>query len=847
MSAPRKKRHSALHQSILLCALCAAGSQIVSAEDASKELLTDDTSGLLAEVTDGVAVQADTPPATLNVQPLNFQALNWYPRSLLSEEESAALPSFCSGMYRPYEITPLEGDRIEAEADESEMQIDGGDITLSGNVLLKQKDRVLLSDRVRWLADTGEAELSGNIRLRNAGLAVNGDRAHFNEATGEVEVYDANYSLTAKHLRGSATMLQRPDDNLLLLDDATMTFCEPDQNDWDIMASEIRLDQASGFGTAWHSRLRIKEVPVLYFPYYRFPIDDRRLSGFLDPKIAINGEGQAEDIQLPLYLNLHPQMDATITPHHVLDHGVIWENQLRHKTRLLGDGELNYNYLNHDAELDDERWLTNYQQSGRWGEHWQHDWVYNHVSDNDYFSDLNPTGTVDRTSHLPRYGRVRYADTHLRGTLLAESFQTIDENITLRNRPYRRLPQTNVIWQPLIPDTENLWNVSQTVEFTRFNRESSAIIGEDEQTLNGFRALNGDRVLADTALSYNMRWPFGFLIPKAEYRYRGYRLYDEDVADIDENPEFDTYRLSLDGTLIFEREFEALNREYQQTLEPRLFYVYSPYEEGQEDVPAFDTKDQTVTFNSLFTGDRFTGGDRLADLNQLGAGVTTRFFRDDGLEQLRFSIGRIWYFADRQVTLEGRETEEMLARETSSTLGEAEWNPNSYLSVFSFLEWDPYDDYARQRQYGVRYADKANHMLSISRSEKLTRDIETDRETFTDQLDIGVFWALTDSWALFGRQLRDLEHYENDVRQPEDPTLEALAGVEYQNCCWRAQFSYRETSRIINDRSEDFTTNKRFGWLLTIQLKGLTSFGAGTDQVLSESIYGYSRRTYHDY
>ncbi len=816
MSAPRKPRLSALSKAALICTLSAAGSVTSGAEQTAENAL-------------------------------NFQALNWYPRARLSEEEAAALPTFCGGAYRPVEITPLDGDRIEAEADESEMAINGGDISLSGNVILRQKDRILLSDQVRWLADSGEADLQGNIRLRNPGIAVNGDRAYFNETTGEVEVYDANYSLTERHLRGSALRLQRPDDDLLLLEDATMTFCEPGSNDWDIKAADIRLDQGSGFGSAWHSRLRIKEVPVLYIPYYRFPIDDRRLTGFLDPTIAINGEGQAEDIQLPFYLNLHPQMDATITPHHVLDHGMIWENQLRHKTRLLGDGELNYNYLNHDAELDEERWLTNYQQSGRWGEHWSHSWVYNHVSDPDYFRDLSPAGTVDRTTHLPRRGLVRYSDTHLQGSVLAESFQTVDENILLRNRPYRRLPQAGLTWKPLIADTENNWNLSQTLEFTRFNRESSAIINDTEQTLSGFRALNGDRTLSDTALSYDMRWPFGFLIPKAEYRYRSYRLYDEEVDEVELEPEFGAYRLSTDGTLIFEREFAALSRDYQQTLEPRLFYVYSPYEEGQEDVPAFDTKDKDVTFNSLFTGDRFTGGDRLADLNQISAGVTTRFYRDDGLEQLRFSLGRIWYFEDRRVTLEGRESEELLARETSSTLGEAEWNPNSYLSVFSFMEWDPYDNYARQRRYGVRYADKSNHMLSVSRTEKLVRDTETDRENFTDQLDIGVFWALTDSWAVFGRQLRDLEHYEQDVRQPEDATLEALAGVEYQNCCWRAQLSYREMSRVVNDSSEDFTTNKRFGWLLTIQLKGLTSLGAGTDQVLSESIYGYSRRTYHDY
>ena len=832
---------------IALSTAVSAGSFSVAAE-APLNLPTASDEALPVTRAETEVVAAVTPDETQpELLSLNFQSLNWYPRNLLSDEEAATLPTFCRGQYKPVNITPLAGDRIEAEADESEMQLEGGDIILRGDVLLRQQDRLLLSDQVRWLADRREAELNGNIRLRNAGVAVNGDRAYFNETTGEVEVFEANYALTEKHLRGSAAGLQRPDDNLLLLEEATMTFCEPGQNDWDIKASEIRLDQASGFGTAWHSRLRIKEVPVMYLPYYRFPIDDRRLTGFLDPTIAINGEGQAEEIRLPFYINLHPQMDATITPHHVLDHGVIWENQLRHKTRLLGDGELNYHYLKHDAELDEKRWLTNYQQSGRWGEHWTHRWVYNNVSDSDYFSDLNPAGSVDRTTHLPRFGQVRYADEHLHAELLAESFQTIDDNISLRNRPYRRLPQTSLTWQPLIPEPEQRWNLSQRLEFTRFNRQSSAIIDDELQTLSGFRALNGDRTLADTSISYDIQWPFGFLIPKAEYRHRNYRLYDAEVNEIEEAPSFGTHRLSLDGTLIFEREFDFFSNEYQQTLEPRLFYAYSPYEEGQEDVPAFDTKDQTITYNSIFTGDRFTGDDRLADLNQLGAGVTTRFFRDDGLEQLRFSLGRIWYFKDREVTLEGKETEDFLARETSSTLGEAEWNPTSYLSVFSFMEWDPYEDYARQRRYGVRYADKRNHMLSVSRTEKLVRDIERDTENFTDQLDIGVFWALTDSWAVFGRQLRDLEHYEEDVKQPEDQTLEVLAGVEYQNCCWRAQFSYRETSRIVNEPEENLSTNKRFGWMLTVQLKGLTSFGAGTDQILSESIYGYTRRTYHDF
>ena len=49
-----------------------------------------------------------------------------------------------------------------------------------------------------------------------------------------------------------------------------------------------------------------------------------------------------KDAAIPFYLNIAPNLDATITPHYVNEHGTLWENQLRHKTRWFGDGEANY-------------------------------------------------------------------------------------------------------------------------------------------------------------------------------------------------------------------------------------------------------------------------------------------------------------------------------------------------------------------------------------------------------------------------------------------------------------------------------------------------------------------------
>jgi len=787
------------------------------------------TTSLLASVLASATVYADT----------DYRALGWVPRSELPEEDAAALPSFCHGDYRINEIVPLDNDRIEAEADEGTLT-KAGDIALTGDVVFQRYDQILRSDNARWAPEQRIAQFTGNVSVQSNGMMLGGDNARIDDNSGQIELNRSAYVVAERHLRGTAAGISTPEDNVLLLEDATLTFCEPGQKDWDIAASTLELDQNDGFGTAWHTRLRIGEVPVLYLPYYRFPIDDRRLTGFLDPAISINELGQAEDIQIPFYLNLAPNLDATITAHHVLDHGLLWENQLRHKTALLGDGELNYGILGNDEETGEERSLLNYQQSGGWGNHWSHSWVYNRISDNDYFKDMNPTAAVNRTTHLPRRGQIAYTNTGVNGSLLVESFQTMDEDIALSNRPYRRLPQFNLA---VSPDTQSAWTLKQTLQFTRFNRQSSAIIDGTEQTLSGDAAINGDRVVADTKIQLPYTRPYGFLVPTVEYRFRGYHLYDSEPSSGDETPAFDAPRLSIDSGLFFERETTGFGSEYVQTLEPRLFYVYSPYVEGQEGVPAFDTKATSVTYASLFTGDRFTGNDRLADLNQISTGLTTRYIRDDGLEQFRAGIGRIWYFRDRDVTINGS-SNSIQERHTSSTLAEAEWNPDRYWSVFSFAEWDPYQNYMRQQRHGIRFSDELNHMLSLTSSQTETRDPDGESSYNTHQLDAGFFWALNDRWALFGRQLRDLKNYEDGERRPEHPLLESLAGLEYQNCCWRAQFAYREYSPRS---SGEFTTEKRYGWMLSIQLKGLTTLGSGTDDLLSESIYGYSRRQYHDY
>ncbi|MCH2040852.1 MAG: LPS assembly protein LptD [Saccharospirillaceae bacterium] len=795
--------------------------------------------------------------------------LNWYPSVYLSEEEQQGMMSFCSGAYRQSQITPIAGDYIEVEANESERD-QNGDTHFSGNVEFRQHDRILTGDQASWFPASQSGFFSGNVRLQTSDITLYGDRAEVDERE-QMQFTAAEYSIPARHLRGSADTIASEGDGKLKLQHATLTFCEPQSNDWDIAASELNLDQKRGIGSAWHARLRIADVPVMYLPYYRFPIGDQRTTGFLNPQFSINGQFQAEDIQLPFYLNLAPNLDATITPHHILNRGLLWESQLRHKTRWFGDGELNLGYLDSDRQQrqefadfnaalpegatnqkeSDERYLINYQQQGQINQNWSHRWVYNKVSDKDYLSNMKPTAAVDRTTHLPRRGEILFNQTDWHFDITAESFQTVDETIALKNRPYRRLPQLNLNYTPSVI---NDWQLEQELQYTRFTRDDSAKINNADVELVGFDALNGRRWLSDSAVSYPFEWPFGFLTPKAEYRHRQYQLTDADeTISQDEATELNIRhgvgRYSLDAGVYFDREFNWFGSDYQQTLEPRVFWVKSPYLAGQENIPNFDTTVSTVSFSSLFTGERFSGGDRLADLDQTSIGLTTRIIRDDGLEQFRLSLGQIQYNEDRRVQLTETATLDVAdTQSTSSTLAEVEWNPDEKWSLYHTLEWDPFEDYAKQRRYGVRFEGVDNRFLSASTNAVQTYDAENDRfETKTKQLDWGFFWSLNDRWALVGRQLRDLRSYKDEAKRPVSDVLESIAGLEYQNCCWRVQLLYRESSPKESDTESDFTTDKKYGFMLSIQLKGLTTLGGGTDALIEDAVTGYSRRKYHDF
>ena len=110
--------------------------------------------------------------------------------------------------------------------------------------------------------------------------------------------------------------------------------------------------------------------------------------------------------------------------------------------------------------------------------------------------------------------------------------------------------------------------------------------------------------------------------------------------------------LSADTGTSFERSLRFGNSDFLHTLEPRLFYLYVPYT-NQKNIPVFDTAQYDFQYYTLFRDNSFSSSDRIQDANQVTAALTSRLIDDkSGLERLKLNIGEIFYFRNRDVTLD---------------------------------------------------------------------------------------------------------------------------------------------------------------------------------------------------
>ncbi|MGH8488286.1 MAG: LPS-assembly protein LptD [Gammaproteobacteria bacterium] len=680
--------------------------------------------------------------------------------------------------------------------------------TFVGGVSLVREQQAVVADLLTYERGQGVIEAEGNLLLWDPTLFWSGKYGRLDLDNDRAHLEYGEYRLLQRRGRGGARVINLDTrENVTDLKDVDYTTCGGKVPDWQLAARRMKLDHTEEWGEAESVVLRVRETPVFYLPYITFPISDKRKTGFLPPTVGTTSDG-GFDLSTPYYWNIAPQHDATVQPRILSNRGVMLGGQYRYLLER-GEGELDVEYLPADAEFEDEsRSLVGFTHEQDFARQRGHAFLtFNRVSDSEYFEDFGSNLAVSSTRYLPRRADISYRGDYfnVRGRL--HGFQTIDPTIPVLKRPYERLPQ--IFFSTRLPARDREINLDFFGEATYFDRDDGVI---------------GGRINLKPVVSYPVYAAGGFLVPRVSLEHTQYYL--ENTAEADNRPNRTLPIVSLDSGLVFERDLDFAALPAVQTLEPRIFYLYIP-EQDQDDLPIFDTAEYDISFGQLFRENRFSGLDRLGDANQIAVAVTSRITnRDTGWEHLRASVGQIFHFEDRRVTLPDRRDPAGIAEPddtdpVSEIVAELTTRLPNGLSARGDLFWDPNEATVQKGLIGLRYGPDPDTVVNADY--RIRRDIEGLGQTLIEQTDLGFSWPLDPNWSVIGKWTYSLDTQE---------TLEAAGGFEYDSCCWGVRAVAR---RFLSSDTGEFDN----AFFVQIELKGLAGFGRSTTSYLKRSIPGY--------
>lgn len=686
---------------------------------------------------------------------------------------------------------------------------------LEGDVEVERGGQRLRADRMRYREDEDRAEARGRMLYRQEGLILGGSQGHMRLAEDQGEMDDVEYVFAETLMQGRSRHVAIESRQVVLLSDATYSTCEPGDELWNMRASRIRLNRESGRGDAWHARMMMFGVPVFYTPYVNFPIDDRRKTGLLPPTLS-QSDRTGTDISAPFYWNIAPNYDATIIPRYLSKRGMMLDNEFRYlQNRFNSEGELRVAYLPDDDEFGSDRWSVAFNHRMRLARNLRFRGEFNRVSDDEYFRDLGTSLYRSSSNNLPSEGTFTYSTTDVRARLRTQVFQNLNPDLNVANRPYERVPQLDYLFTPGRTEVGGLPLQGEFYgEAVRFDTPGRRIRD------------TGNRFDIAPRVSMPFESAAGYVRPALTLRATS---YDLDRGSINQGESETVNRVlplaSIDSGLFFDRHFEGFGQNLTQTLEPRLFYLYVPYTD-QDDIPLFDTGRPEPNLFQLFSENRFIGGDRVGDTNQVSLGLTSRFrHRDTGREYFRIGVGQAYFLSDRRVTAFADDDPD--TRNRSDIITETQAFLPAGFQARTELQWDP--STSKTTLAGARLAwmpvnAEASHGLRPVITGGYRSRFRDDQRRL-DIADIAAVFPITRRWSGLGGWRYD---------SLEGQTIEAFGGLEYRDCCW----SIRLVSRYFREEPQEEPDRQI---LLQFEFRGLGRIGDNVRDLLDETVFGYER------
>ena len=752
----------------------------------------------------------------------------------------------CLGGYKLAPVGPAEevpasdafGNRIISAAMDNLIGERGGNIQLQGNVVIQDGGRRLQAPTALMNQSDERVKFPQGLLVSDTDLVVQGQGAELGLDGQSLSLDGVQWVIPSQGLRGTAQGFSRSADGRLLLRDAQLTRCVPGNAGWLLNISELEINEAEAYAQGKGAVLRLRSIPVAYVPRLRVPLDGEQTTGWQMPSGGLSSTDGLE-VQVPYYWQVSPEVSATLAPRWISKRGFGVGGNLSFATPAQ-IGQVDVSYLEsddlyngfYDEDVYEElggagalgefvaadRWLIAADQVGKLGAlSTRVDFA--RASDRDFFRDLNSYVGFTKPNALNRLLEVSYANDHLEVSLRSLGFQRLDE---LSVADYEAVPSLQVGYRSN-PFGQGL-GLNLQAQWSQF--ESSGRHFYSDATAG--RGIEGRRSHLAPSLSYRRDYAAGFWAATGGYKFTRYDLDHvpaETYPALDAQTDRDVGFFSVEGGLFFERELKLNGGSFLQTLEPRVYYLNQSYEQ-QNLLPVFDSMPLSMTFEQLFMDNHFAGLDRIGDADRATVAVTSRLISPTGQEVLTVSAGHLQHFSTPRVTVPGFADvgiNDLFAGDVALNLSNRWQLRSRQLWSYDESQWEEIGASLHLRGEGMgrfNFGVKDRRLDSIK------------------QAEVSAYAPLNQNVAFTTRWQYDLEGHR---------TLEAFAGLEYDDCCLRMRLvarqylenpSYRLFGTPTSFTPNNFLRTDR-SVLFEVQLKGLAGIGSKVEALLQRGVYGY--------
>lgn len=791
--------------------------------------------------------------ASSKLKPENnfLHALSWVPSPITAQNLCGghfATPTIVENTPHPKQIK-AEQTRLSAKGSVS-YNAKKNVSTLHKQVVVKQPGRLLKSSLAYLYRNPKTHKLvrivlKGHVHLFEYHRHILGHDAYINLNTHTLLMHHVSYHIYANHglqgqspinAWGKAAIAHHSSNGVLRLSHASYTTCSPVNPAWLLHAKSIRINKTSGWGSAKDAWLSFKGIPFLYFPYYTFPINHNRKTGFLTPNIG-HSSRNGLSLTLPFYLNLAPNYDDTLTSVIYSKRGILFKNNFRvlsqHSiTSLNIDGIFDdhgfkrfkrfvkQNFPSSDqpyqsqlANASDNRFFIHMDNQINWNKWWKSALTLNLVSDPYYFQDFNQIGssTLNQNQLLNQFS-LHYSGIHWQFLTRLSGYDTLHPvNTGATLNQYRRLPEIDI--NADYPDLFAGTDFSLNTQFTRFTYQS---------IFAPRRLPVGTRVHLSPTLSKTYSWSGAYITPSVSVSQTNYETTEANSQHT--NKALSLPIVNIDSGLYLQRLFKLGKTQYLQTLSPRVFYLYVPYKQ-QSFLPNYDTNLLPFSYAQIFSKNAFTGFDRIQNANQLSAGVSSSVFNSTtGAKLLSAGIGIIDYFATPKVCLSAGCTPNK--NHYSPLAAQLNYYPTAYWTNSLSAAFNVNSKTLNNAGLSMTFDANNQHLFNIGYSYIKG----TAGNANASLLTTGFSWPLGIHWQTLG-----YGYYNVSQHYPQ----QALIGLSYKSCGYAIRLI--ADRRYIGDTyNNGVPAGKQYDNTFYVQLNldGLGSIGNSATTAL-DNIPGY--------